>query len=265
MNQRPPVVLQADLRLGETRPLRTELRRRGAKVLMTDLPERAIELARSSPPDLVVLDDDLDAGSSLDLSEFFRSNYPAAELILLSSRPEDTTRGIGTGLLFHGLRPVSSATLVELAEGALQGRLAQPAPKDAPRPMVMCVDDDPTALKSLARILGWHGYRVTTFDDPGSVLGAIPRVGPDVAVIDVLMPGIDGRELSKRIREQYRGLFPIVMHSAHSTDADRAAGFRYGADYYLPKPCDPHQLLDVVDYYTDQLDAEERLFLESRI
>jgi DNA-binding response OmpR family regulator len=265
MSQVPPVVLQVDRMLGETRPLRTELRKRGAKVLMTDSPERAIELARSSPPDLVVLDDDMDQGSSVDLTEFFRSNYPSAELILLSSRAEDTTRGIGMGLLFHGLRPVSSATLLELAAGALQGRLGEPTRRDEPGPLVMCVDDDPAALKSLSRILGRHGYRVATFEDPQSVLGAIPRIGPDVAVIDVLMPGIDGRELAKRIRMQYRGLFPIVMHSARSTDADRAAGFRYGADYYLPKPCDPHQLLDVVDYYADQLDPEERLFLESRI
>ena len=108
MSQVPPVVLQADRMLGETRPLRTELRRRGAKVLMTDTPERAIELARSCPPDLVILDDDMDRDTPVDLTEFFLSNYPGAELILLSSRPEDTTRGIGRGLLFHGLRPVSS-------------------------------------------------------------------------------------------------------------------------------------------------------------
>jgi DNA-binding response OmpR family regulator len=265
MSQPPPVVLQVDRKLGETRPLRTELRKRGAKVLMTDSPEKAIELARQSPPDLLVLDDDTDPGSPVDLTEFFRSTYPEAEVILLSSRPEDTTRGIGMGLLFHGLRPVSSTTLLDLAQGALQGRLSEPGRKEKPSPLVMCVDDDPAALKSLARILGRHGYRVATFEDPQGVLGAIPRIGPDVAVIDVLMPGIDGRELSRQIREQYRGLFPIVMHSARSTDADRAAGFRYGADYFLPKPCDPHQLLDVVDYYADQLDPEERLFLESRI
>jgi DNA-binding response OmpR family regulator len=79
------------------------------------------------------------------------------------------------------------------------------------------------------------------------------------------MPGLDGRELSRRIRDQYRGLFPIVMHSAHTSDADRCTSFRHGADYYLPKPCEPHQLLDVVDYYSDRLDAEERSFLESRL
>ena len=42
-------------------------------------------------------------------------------------------------------------------------------------------------------------------------------------------------------------------------------GFRYGADYYLPKPCEAHQILDVVDYYADRLDREERQFLEGRL
>jgi DNA-binding response OmpR family regulator len=55
------------------------------------------------------------------------------------------------------------------------------------------------------------------------------------------------------------------MYSARANDAERAAGFRHGADYYLSKPCPPHQILDVVDYYSDRLDREERLFLESRL
>jgi DNA-binding response OmpR family regulator len=131
--------------------------------------------------------------------------------------------------------------------------------------MVMCVDDDQQTLTSLSRLLNRHGYRVSTFGDPNQVMSAIPEVAPDVAVVDVAMPGMDGRELARRIREQYRGLFPIVIHSARASDADRWAGFRHGADYYLPKPCEPHQLLDVVDYYADRLDAEERQFIEARL
>jgi two-component system OmpR family response regulator len=131
--------------------------------------------------------------------------------------------------------------------------------------MILCVDDDRPTLASISRILSRHGYRVSTFENPERVLTAIPDVAPDLALVDVSMPGLDGRELSRLIRTQYRGLFPIVMHSARKTDADRWSSFRHGADYYLPKPCEPHQLLDVVDYYSDRLDAEERQFLETRI
>jgi CheY-like chemotaxis protein len=253
-----PVILQADRKLGETRTFRTELRRRGGRVLMAETAEQAIAHAAMSPPDVVVLDDEFD------LTDHFRSTYPDAEVILLSSHADQLIRGFGMGLLYHGLRPVGSRTLVDLVDQALPGRLAN-ASAPAPAPMVMCVDDDQQTLTSLSRLLGRHGYRVSTFEDPSKVLSAIPEVAPDVAVVDVAMPGLDGRELSRRIREQYRGLFPIVIHSARASDADRWAGFRHGADYFLPKPCEPHHLLDVVDYYTDRMDAEERQFIESRL
>ena len=265
MSQDAPVVLQADRKLGETRQLRTDLRRRGARVLMAETAEQAVKAAMSCPPDVILLDDDLSEGTACDLAEYFRSALPDAEMILLSTRSDQLTRGLGMGLLYHGLRPVTCGTLLELIDDALPGRLRSVSDAAEPAPMVMCVDDDPQTLNSLSRILNRHGYRVSTFVDPEKVMTAIPDVAPDVAVVDVAMPGLDGRELARQIRERYRGLFPIVIHSARATDADRWAGFRHGADYYLPKPCEPHQLLDVVDYYADRLDAEERQFIESRL
>jgi|GEM_PF-1434731 len=265
MSGTAPVILQADRRLGETRLLRTELRRRGARVLMAETAEQAVKLATLDPPDVVVLDDDLGRESSGDLAEHFRAALPDAELILLSTRADQLTRGLGMGLLFHGVRPVTSRTLLDLIDEALPGRLGKEPEAAGLAPMVLCVDDDLQTLNSLSRILNRHGYRVSTFENPEKVLPAIPDVAPDVAVVDVAMPGLDGRELARRMREQYRGLFPIVIHSAKATDADRWSGFRHGADYYLPKPCEPHQLLDVVDYYADRLDPEERRFIESRL
>jgi len=265
MSETAPVILQADRRLGETRMLRTELRRRGARVLMAETAEQAVKQATACPPDLIVLDDDLSRGTPCDLAEYFRSSLPDSELILLSTRSDQLTRGLGMGLLFHGLRPVTSRTLLDLIDEALPGRLGNQPDAAKPAPMVMCVDDDLQTLNSLSRILNRHGYRVSTFENPEKVLTAIPDIAPDVAVVDVAMPGLDGRELARRIREQYRGLFPIVIHSARASDADRWSGFRHGADYYLPKPCEPHQLLDVVDYYADRMDSEERQFIESRL
>ena len=262
----PPVILHADRKLGETRPFRTELRRRGAVVTMAETAENAMRLGLAQPPDVIVLDEDLGRDQACDLVDYFRSTAPEAEMILLSTRPDQLTRGLGLGLFFHGVRPVSNATLLDLVEQALMGRLRPPsAPAPGIPPMILCVDDDRPTLASLSRILSRHGYRVSTFENPERVLPAIPDVAPDLALVDVAMPGLDGRELSRLIRTQYRGLFPIVMHSARTTDADRWSSFRHGADYYLPTPCEPHQLLDVVDYYSDRLDAEERQFLETRI
>lgn len=265
MSDKAPAILQADRKLGETRSLRRELRRRGAEVSMAETAEQAIKSALLHPPDVILLDDDLTEESSCDLADYFRNTLPEAEMILLSSRPERMTHGIGMGLLFHGLRPVTARTLLDLITDALPGRLPEsPIPAEI-SPMVLCVDDDRQMLSALTRTLSRHGYRVSTFDNPEQVMSAIPDVAPDLALVDVAMPGLDGRELARRMRGQYRGLFPIVMHSARTSDADRWAGFRHGADYYLPKPCEPHHLLDVVDYYADRMDDEERRFIESRL
>lgn len=260
-----PVILQADRKLGETRALRTELRRRGARVLMAETAAQALEAVRDVRPDVILLDDDLCGDVSPDLLDDFTERFPDAEIVLLSSRRESVTRGVGRGLLFQGLRPVSSATLLELVSEALPGRLKDTPKPDAARPMVLCIDDDVQTLNALSRLLQRHGYRVSTVQDSREALSAISSIGPDMAIIDVAMPEVNGCELARKIREQYRGLFPIVMHSAKTTDADRWSGFRYGADYYLPKPCEPHQILDVVDYYADQVDGEERRYLESRL
>jgi DNA-binding response OmpR family regulator len=265
MSTTTPVILQADRKLGETRLLRTELRRRGARVLMAETAEKALAAAAEAPPDVVLLDDDLSVDGGPDLLEVLSEKHPDTEIILLSSRPEGIARGLGRGLLFQGLRPVSSQTLLELIVEALPGRLKDVPRADPVQPMVLCIDDDPQTLNSLSRLLVRHGYRVSTIQDSRQALSAIPAIGPDMAIIDVAMPEVNGCELAQKIREQYRGLFPIVMHSAKSSDADRWSGFRYGADYYLPKPCEPHQILDVVDYYADRLDGEERQFLEGRL
>jgi len=260
-----PVILQADRKLGETRELRTELRRRGARVIMAETAEQAREAVRDARPDVIVLDDDLCGSAEPDLLDDFKERFPDAEVVLLSSRRESVTRGIGRGLLFQGLRPVCSQTLLDLVSEALPGRLKESPKSEHVKPLVLCIDDDQQTLNSLSRLLERHGYRVATILDPQQALATISSIGPDMAIIDVAMPGVNGCELARKIREQYRGLFPIIMHSAKTTDADRWSGFRYGADYYLPKPAEPHQILDVVDYYADQLDGEERQYLEGRL
>jgi DNA-binding response OmpR family regulator len=232
---------------------------------MAETVEQAVAQGKAHRPDIVVLDDELSQEGGVDLLEHFSTTFPDAEILLLSSRSANLNKGIGRGLLFHGLRPIASETLIELVVDALPGRLTQPPKALTTSPTVLCIDDDRQTLNSLSRLLERHGYRVWTIQDSREVMDAIPTIGPDMAIIDVLMPEVNGCELARRIRQAYRGLFPIVMHSAKASDADRWVGFRHGADYFLPKPCEPHQILDVVDYYADHLDAEERQYLESRL
>jgi DNA-binding response OmpR family regulator len=253
----PLIVLWVDDDLSRDRPLRMELRRRGARVLMARSAERAIELSELFAVQLFVLSDEIGAVERGDLAAHFRSGFPNAEIILLSSKLGEGLHGVGLGLLYSGPRPLALETLITLLETAFPGRLRHGTlPRSEPA-TVLCVDDDPEMLRALARLLVRRGYRPKPLTDPRATLDVIPEVAPDLAILDVTMPGIDGYELARRIRSVYRNLIPVVMLSARASNQDIAAGYENGANAYLSKPCPPERLMDVVDYFAGDLDIEE--------
>ena len=103
------------------------------------------------------------------------------------------------------------------------------------RERVLVVDDDPPLRRMLARTLSAEGYEVTVVPDGAAALLAAERSAPDVIVLDVAMPVIDGLSVCRRLRS--RGLpTPILMLTARDAVTDRVAGLEAGADDYLVKP-----------------------------
>lgn len=110
------------------------------------------------------------------------------------------------------------------------------------RERVLVVDDDPPLLRMLARSLDAEGFEVTVAPDGGAALVAAERSAPDVIVLDVAMPAIDGISVCRRLRS--RGLpTPILMLTARDAVADRVAGLQAGADDYLVKPFAMQELI----------------------
>jgi two-component system, OmpR family, response regulator MprA len=100
---------------------------------------------------------------------------------------------------------------------------------------VLVVDDDPPLRRMLARTLSAEGFEVTVAADGGAALVEVQRSAPDVIVLDVAMPAIDGLSVCRRLRG--KGLpTPILMLTARDAVADRVAGLQAGADDYLVKP-----------------------------
>jgi len=100
---------------------------------------------------------------------------------------------------------------------------------------VLVVDDDPPLARMLTRTLSAEGFAVTVAGDGGGALAAVERAAPDVIVLDVSMPAIDGLSVCRRLRA--KGLAtPILMLTARDAVADRVAGLEAGADDYLVKP-----------------------------
>ena len=107
---------------------------------------------------------------------------------------------------------------------------------------VLVADDDPPLRRMLQRTLVAEGFEVTVAGDGGAALVEAERSAPDVIVLDVAMPGLDGIAVCRRLRD--KGVpTPILMLTARDAVADRVAGLEAGADDYLVKPFAVQELI----------------------
>ena len=107
---------------------------------------------------------------------------------------------------------------------------------------ILVVDDDAPVRRMLERTLSADGYEVESSPDGGGALAAVERSVPDLVVVDVTMPGLDGLAVSRALRKKGYGL-PILILTARDGVTDRVAGLDAGADDYLVKPFAPEELL----------------------
>ena len=107
---------------------------------------------------------------------------------------------------------------------------------------VLVVEDDRSVREAVERALSFEGYEVLTARDGAEALSVVMNEKPDVIVLDVMMPHIDGLEAARRIRARGDST-PILMLTARETVSDRVAGLDAGADDYLVKPFALEELL----------------------
>ena len=107
--------------------------------------------------------------------------------------------------------------------------------------LVLVVDDEPTVREVVSRYLELGGYRVAMAGDGPSALEMAAELLPDLVVLDLMLPGMDGLEVCRRLRAV--APTPIVMLTAKSHEADRIVGLELGADDYVVKPFSPRELV----------------------
>ncbi|MGI8677880.1 MAG: response regulator transcription factor [Jatrophihabitans sp.] len=107
---------------------------------------------------------------------------------------------------------------------------------------VMVVDDDTTVASVVVNYLERAGHSVRQIGDGRSALAAIDESPPDLMVLDLMLPGIDGLEVCRRVRQRWPHL-AVVMLTALSEPEDRIAGLEVGADDYVTKPFSPRELV----------------------
>jgi len=180
-------------------------------------------------PALVIADVDLAGKSGQEICQLVKSRPHPVPVILLSPAgdpgpipPADSV--IGT--------PMDTGKLLEVV-GRLLG--ARPSQAPAPSSKILVIDDDLAILNLLETLLASEGYRVVVTASGREGLAALEREKPDLVLLDVQMPGMNGFEVLTKIREQDFDL-PVIMVTAYGSEDVAADALRLGADDYIAKP-----------------------------
>ncbi len=176
-----------------------------------------------------------------------------------------TGRKLGEILVQHGF-----CSYKQLYEGlSLQGRVAgRQEPNARPQPQeghhrVMVVDDSPLACAFVQDGLVSLGYEVICFQDPYEALEQVGKVQPAIVLSDLDMPGIDGMELCRRLKEGPTRAMPVIILTANDNDTERVKGLRAGADDYVNKSASMDELaarMESVMRRTGETERMRKLF-----
>jgi two-component system, OmpR family, response regulator ResD len=120
---------------------------------------------------------------------------------------------------------------------------------------VLVVDDEPTIGEVVCRYLDRAGYDTRVALDGRSALQKVEERSPDLVVLDLMLPGVDGLEVMRRIRERGRNHTAIILLTAKGEESDRIVGLRLGADDYVVKPFSPGELVARVDAVLRRVDT----------
>jgi two-component system, OmpR family, alkaline phosphatase synthesis response regulator PhoP len=133
---------------------------------------------------------------------------------------------------------------------------------------ILIVEDDPHAAEISRLYLARDGHAVTVSHDGAEGLTLARSLQPDLVVLDLMLPGMDGLEICRRLRDE-KNHVPVIMLTARVDEADRLAGLDYGADDYITKPFSPRELaarvravLRRVHDSTDQSEGQQRDLIE---
>ena len=112
---------------------------------------------------------------------------------------------------------------------------------------ILVIEDDPVALRLVRYALEHEGYQAITAANGREGLKKAREENPDLVVLDIMLPGLDGFEVCHRLKaEPQTARLPILMLSAKAQDIDQATGLKVGADAYLIKPAAPSAILSKI-------------------
>ncbi|HEY3115403.1 MAG TPA: response regulator [Chloroflexota bacterium] len=238
------------------------LQYKGFRTIEATTAEDGIELARTQQPDLVLMDIQLPGMDGIAALQALRDDPTTRDLAVVAvtafAMKEDHERFLNAGFVGHIVKPIDIKTFPDQVRQLAEEARAAPARAEPGLVVaneaasdveglasgkILVVDDTPMNIKVLEAILSPRGYNVITATSGEEALVQIRAEAPDLILLDVVMPGIDGYEVCRRVRsDPTTSMLPVVMVTA-SGEAERVKGLEAGADDFLHKPVDKAELL----------------------
>ncbi len=223
----------------------------GYRVYLGHDGDSALSIAREKKPDLVTVDLRMPGVDGLALVEILKHDPDTRKMpVIVLSMSDERDRAASVGADAFLLKPVDGPPLLETISRLL-------AERGKSRQKILLVDDDPGIRMICREVLEGQGYLVREAPDGDKATIEARRFRPDLVLVDVMMPGMDGFSLAQRLRgDRETSLTPIIFLSARGQTADKVRAFKLGAEDYLVKPFDSAELVARVDKALARRDAE---------
>jgi two-component system cell cycle response regulator len=231
--------------------VRSLLKLGGYAVLEAGDAEQGLEMAHRHRPDLILMDIQLPGMDGLAATKIIKADdalqqIPVVAFTSYAMRGDDT-KGYAVGCDGYISKPLDTRSFLDQIRSFLQGasRACDPGSTVATRrPKVLIVDDVPTNVKLLEGKLASCDYEILRAFNGEAALETIRTAMPDLILLDVMMPGIDGYEVTRRVKQTPQTQhIPIILVTALDGAQDKVRGLEVGAEEFLTKPVNRAELL----------------------
>jgi two-component system cell cycle response regulator len=212
------------------------------EVLDADNAETGVELARLHQPDLILMDIELPGISGLEATRLIRQDSELSGIPVLAlsanAMEEDKAKALAAGCDDYITKPIGIKSFPKTIHRYLPKPAGSKRPTETTRGhRILIVDDDALNIKLLAAQLTTKGYRIATAADGRTALDRVATDPPDLILLDIMMPGIDGYEVTKRLKANAETRdIPIILVTALTGDDEKERGLEVGADEFINKP-----------------------------